>query len=260
MRKIIASTLILIFFFNNVFAKEIKPKKDESDAILNAVTNAVKQAVSLPGLQNAKKVGVLVVRSPLAEPILSPTIKGKIDLLDYIPIINLFRKKQYTVYSAVKVPEGETVMSHTPLIEDQIVNELLSLGRFELIETIPNFYGNLQQLMIDGQQLEKIIEDPSKIANIGKLLGVDTMIVGSAAGSMMKYVIRENFFYIKNYFIVNVKLNLRTVDVLTGKITSSTLATGKDSVLISSFLKPEPIILGLLIIFTIFSSGGGNSE
>lgn len=265
MKKIIASILIFTLIFNNlsVFSNT---KKDESDTIINAVTSATSQISSLPGLQNAKRVGVLVVRTSTAGELKNFSTPSSFFLhkrenfLSYIPvfnILNFFVRGQQTSYYSIKGLEGETSLSHNPLVEDMIIKELISLGKFEVVETIPNFYGNLQELMIEGQSLTTLLENPSKIANIGKLLGVDTIIVGNAAGSMMKYYTRENFLYIKDYFTTNVKLNLRTVDVATGKVTSSAIYSGKDTTKVFSTIKPEGVILiiGLVWAFATALKG-----
>lgn len=257
--------ILLIFFLAVVSISTAKTGvggKDESDVIMNAINEAAKGAIALPGLQGANRIGVLVVREPWSEPLNFGESGIKINFWDFIPIVGLLMSKTYTEWSAISIPKGECPLSsHSPMIEDLIIHQLVKSGKFKVIETVDKFYGQLSNALNEDMSTEGLLKDPAKIANIGKVLGVDTIIIGSAGGSMLKKVTKETAFRITTYFIANVKLNLRTVDVKNAEITSSIISTGSDSAKIRSEFKMTGV-LQLLHLFAIIDaiSAAGETE
>lgn len=227
MKRIMIFMSLIVLFSAQCFAAGVLGvggEKDESDVLLQAYSQAVKTVNNLQGLQDAKKVAVLVVRQGFEG---SSSFGGRADLG--------IRPKSY-----VYLPRGTAAVaeSHNPMVEDLIIDQLLERGVFEIVEISDKYYGAL-----GGNLNREINNDLSLIVNIGEAVGADTIIIGSSAGSIWKYVSKKSFFYTREYFVANIKLNLRTVDVGTNEVTSTVLGSGSDSVRISKSLRKERAML-----------------
>lgn len=246
---IAASVLVLTFMVSTSYAQGLKTigKKDQADVLRQAVHNAAVEIVNMKGLKNSEKVGVLIVRGPQLREQNYPQRKS-IKWYDILPVIPWFISYEQTKYSTGAAPEGEREhkeFSHSPMLEDVIVEHLVNSGKFTVTETIEPFYGDLQEALMSGQTADSLLDNAGSIANVGKVLDVDTMIVGSAAGSIIKEIRRENYIRIRDYFVADISINVRTVDVESGKITDAITVSGVDSCPIYKQTKVFNIIFGL---------------
>lgn len=202
-------------------------QKDETDVILNSFKEAAKSVDNLAGLDYAEKIAVLVIRQ--GEESLYTLEGGKL----------------------VNVPGGSS-NTHNPMIEDLIIDQLMQIGDFKVVEILDSYYGSLHIDLNSG--LENNLEN---IKNIGEAIGADTIIIGSSAGSIMKYVTVKKFFGLSSttYFVSSVKLNLRTVDVKTSTVTSTVIGSGTDRVKVAS-KSPLMAILTAIGLAVMLGSGG----
>jgi len=228
-------------------------RKDELDVLRQAVRNASSEVINMRGLRNSEFVGVLIVRGPQLT-YRYFTHEKDVKWYDVLPVIPWFITSEYTLYTWGSLPNGEREhkeFSHSPMLEDLIVESLVNAGRFSVIETIEPFYGDIEQMLANGQTAEELLADGGNIANIGKVLGVDTMIIGSAAGSVIKEIRRENYISIKDYFVADISINVRTVDVETGVITDATTVSGLDSCPTWKATKAHNIAIGLAYLYLL---------
>ena len=118
--------------------------------------------------------------------------------------------------------------------------------RYRVIETTYPYYGDINSIVTNGDILK----------SYANRLGVDTVIVGSMGGSILKVVEKQSYFYKEQYFVADTKLNLRSVDTNSNVILDSKTFSGVDSLLTYSEVKIGNIALsGGIVIAAILIFG-----
>jgi hypothetical protein len=255
MRRIaIIAALVLIPCFT-IRAEKSTPEidKNESDVIINAFKTSVSGVTKLRGIDKSKNVGVLMIQDSGAENIEFSTVESGFEYtLQEIPVIGWFMTTQRTLWSVARFAEGTpakafgNTFSRNAVAEDLIISELVKEG-YQVIETTYPYYGDINSIVTDGDIL----------TSYAKRLGVDTIIVGSMGGSILKVVENQSYFYKEQYFVADTKLNLRSVDTKSNVILDSTTFSGVDSLLTHSEVKignialSGGIVLAAILIFGV---------
>lgn len=231
--------------------------KSEADVLYSAMWEVAKKVPALPGLANAKKVAVMVIREPgktgdvfdLSSKYSVGTNLNSINPLGWV-LQALFEPNTVLIDEKGVTPQGEHGYSHSPMFEDLIINALVQAGGYEVVEASGYFRGPLPEIMLKDSSLAEMLEDPKTAASIGKMLGVDTVIIGSVGVSQSKRIQKHSFFFDNQYFMANFRLSVRTVDVETNEITSADTYSGGD--IVRTFRGFRITMLETLVIGLLF--------
>ena len=123
--------------------------------------------------------------------------------------------------SLLVVKPSEEGGKESVLIEDVIINELAKTGKYTLIETRSEYLGDLSQVITREAKLDE------KVSNVGELLGADTLLIGSHYSPVVVKKKKHIPFFNIYETTAEVKLNIRTVDTETNKVTSSKTVSEK---------------------------------
>jgi hypothetical protein len=238
-------------------------KKAETDVLFNAIWEVSKKVPFLPGLQNAKRVAVMIVREPAttgsmfdisdSQSNVQPSSNSPLAGLNPLSFLQgFFEPSNIVLKTTGNTPVGEHGYSHSPLYEDLIINALVQSGKFEVIEASESFRGPLFEIMAKDAALMDLINDPTAGATIGKMLGVDTVVIGSLGISQSKRLQKHRFFIDNQYFIFNTRLNVRTIDVESNTITSADTFTGSDSVKTATNIRPSMLETAAVALLSTF--------
>jgi len=255
----------------------------ESDVYMRAINNCITKATTFIGHTAARtgrsRIGVLIIRDLKSGGQTISSFNEKFSgwhhFLMTLPIIGFFERAIISPWSSSSIAfeEGRgrdsDTLSRNVAVEDVLISKLNSLNQFLVIETIQPFYSQIEKLTTGGQPhlIEGIatgsepseikgfasggslpmayLKNPMFVSQIGKVMNVDTMLIGSTLASANKVIVDDNFWRTERYFVSKYTLHLRAIDVATNSVMSSNNFTGSAARLISRDVKLDNIVYAL---------------
>ena len=85
---------------------------------------------------------------------------------------------------------------------------------------------------------------------MGQRYGIDGIIIGNTAGSLVRIVEKESYWRKQQYFIEHSKLNLRVINAATGQVEQSRTFSGNDCM-----KTPDQLKLGNIVFTGLLGAG-----
>lgn len=195
--------LIVINLLATSFLVNLSYAKSEAELLFDAVQKVAKKIVVMPGLKDAKKVSLLMIATSHQKDLAQPQLRvSQVAPLSFLGVWKVTSKLSTT-------PPSLSELDQNLLLEDVIIDQLVKTGKYTVIEANKHHRGELSEIAT------------KEASTVGKILGVDTIIIGTHYSPIMRKEKYHAMFFNHYKTIVEVKINVRTVDVNTNQVTSS---------------------------------------
>lgn len=130
-------------------------------------------------------------------------------------------RKPRTIVAVMNFSGGETLEERLRIrMADALITSLVQAGRFDVVER-----ERLDLVMIEQNLAQTGRVDPATAARIGKILGAELVVFGVVTGATEQKVDKFSYDLVR----VEVAIDVRAVNVSTGRVVISESARGTDS-------------------------------
>jgi hypothetical protein len=130
-------------------------------------------------------------------------------------------RKPKTVVAVMNFAGGESLESRTHIrMADALITSLVQAGRFDVVER-----DRLDLVMTEQNLTQTGRVDPATAARVGKILGAELVVFGLVTGATEQKIDKFSYDLIR----VEVSIDVRAVNVSTGRVVISENARGSDS-------------------------------
>jgi Curli production assembly/transport component CsgG/Flagellar assembly protein T, C-terminal domain len=130
-------------------------------------------------------------------------------------------RKPKTVVAVMNFSGGESLESRIHIrMADALITSLVQAGRFDVVER-----DRLDLVMTEQNLAQTGRVDPATAARVGKILGAELVVFGLVTGATEQKIDKFSYDLIR----VDVSIDVRAVNVSTGRVVISESARGSDS-------------------------------